>query len=165
MSDKNKVKFSEGVADDIKTAANQEISEMGKMLVKVFSDFLKKRVEGINIDELFSKKNQEGLVKLWSVQLAENGLIPKGYGGLSEELLVDNLHQDGYLDGMYVGYILALMSLVDNEAPKELILSVRDDIRPNLIGHHYNNKDEFIERFKNEKYRWINSAQKENVQE
>lgn len=160
MSDKNKVKFSEGVADDIKTAANQEISEMGKMLVKVFSDFLKKRVEGINIDELFSKKNQEGLVKLWSVQLAENGLIPKGYGGLSEELLVDNLHQDGYLDGMYVGYVLSMMALVDNEASKELILTVRDSVRPNLVGKHYNDRDELISNFKDEKYSWINSSDK-----
>ena len=42
------------------------------------------------------------------------------------------MHQTGYLDGLYVGYILAMMSLVDNEAPKDLILSVRDDIRPNL---------------------------------
>lgn len=160
MSDKNKVKFGEGVADDIKTAANQEISEMGKMLVKVFSDFLKKRVEGINIDELFSKKNQEGLVKLWSVQLAENGLIPKGYGGLSEELLVDNLHQDGYLDGMYVGYVLSMMALVDNEASKELILTVRDSVRPNLVGKHYNDRDELISNFKDEKYSWINSSDK-----
>lgn len=160
MSDKHEVKLGDGVVDDIKLTANQETSEIGKMLVKVFSDFLKKKIQGINFDELFSKRNQEELVKLWSVQLAENGLIAKGYGGLSEELLIDNLHQDGYLDGMYVGYVLSMMALVDNEASKELILSVRDSVRPNLFGNHYNDKDELISNFKDEKYSWINSSEK-----
>lgn len=74
---------------------------------------------------------------------------------MPEELLIDNMHQTGYLDGIYTGYILAMMSLVDNEAPKNLILSVRDDIRPNLIGHHYNDRGEFYKRYKSEKYGWI----------
>lgn len=100
---------------------------------------------------------------LWSEQLAKKGLISQVYAGLPDEVLIDNMHQIGYLDGMYVGYILAMMSLVDNEAPKDLILSVRDDVRPNLIGHHYNNREEFIKRYKNEKYVWINSANKDDV--
>ena len=162
---KSNVRIGEGVADDWKQEINQELSSIGKEFIDVLSKFVKGKIKGIDLEELFSKKNEEDLLALWSEQLANKGLIPKVYAGLPDELLIDNMHQTGYLDGMYVGYILALMSLVDNGAPKELILSVRDDIRPNLIGHHYNNKDEFIERFKNEKYRWINSAQKENVQE
>lgn len=162
---KSNVRIGEGVADDWKQEINQELSSIGKEFIDVLSKFVKGKIKGIDLEELFNKKNEEDLLALWSEQLANKGLIPKVYAGLPDELLIDNMHQTGYLDGMYVGYILALMSLVDNEAPKELILSVRDDIRPNLIGHHYNNKDEFIERFKNEKYRWINSAQKENVQE
>lgn len=162
---KSNVRIGEGVADDWKQEINQELSSIGKEFIGVLSKFVKGKIKGIDLEELFSKKNEEDLLALWSEQLANKGLIPKVYAGLPDELLIDNMHQTGYLDGMYVGYILALMSLVDNGAPKELILSVRDDIRPNLIGQHYNNKDEFIERFKNEKYVWINSVQKENVQE
>lgn len=162
---KNSVRIGEGVAGNLKQEINQELSSIGKEFIDVLSKFVKGKIKEIDLEELFSKKNEEDLLALWSEQLANKGLIPQVYAGLPDELLIDNMHQTGYLDGMYVGYILALMSLVDNEAPKELILSVRDDIRPNLIGHHYNNRDEFIKRFKNEKYVWINSAQKENVQE
>lgn len=160
MQNKNGVKLGEGVADDMKTAANQELSEAGKLLINVFAKFLKEKIQGINLEELFSKKNQEKLVSLWSNQLAEKGLIAKGDAGLPEDLLIDNMHQDGYLQGLYTGYILSLMALVDNDASEKLILSVRDEVRPNLIGHHYNNIDEFTNRYKDEKYNWINSAKK-----
>ena len=53
-----------------------------------------------------------------------------------------------------------MMALVDNNAEKELIISVRDDIRPNLIGHHYNDRDEFYKRYKSETYSWIERAEK-----
>ena len=59
------------------------------------------------------------------------------------------------------GYVLAMMSLVDNKADEKLILSVRDDIRPNLIGQHYNDRGEFYEKYKNETYSWIESTDKE----
>lgn len=84
--------------------------------------------------------------------------------GLPENLLIDNLQQTGYLDGMYVGYALSMMSLVDNDAPKDLLLSVRDDIRPNLIGHHYNDRNEIEECFKGKKYSWINNLSKEETE-
>ena len=41
-----------------------------------------------------------------------------------------------------------MMALADNAIPKDAILSVRDYIRPNLIGHHYVDRDEFISRYK-----------------
>lgn len=44
------------------------------------------------------------------------------------------------------------MSLADNNASNDLILAVRDDIRPNLIKHPYNDRDEFIDSFKSDKY-------------
>jgi len=160
---KNSVRLGEGVTDNLKQSVNQELSEMGKMFIGVISEYAKEKIQGINIDKLFSKKNEEDLLNLWSTQLAEKGFIPKGYAGLPENLLIDNLHQTGYLDGMYVGYALAMMSLVDNDAPKDLLLAVRDDIRPNLIGHHYNDRNEFVERFKSEKYSWINSLSKEDA--
>ena len=98
---------------------------------------------------------QEEIVLLWSNQLCEKELIPKGYNGLSYELLIANLHQTGYLDGLYAGYVLAMMALVDNNAEKELIIFVRDDIRPNLIGHNYSERNEFYKRYKSEVYGWI----------
>lgn len=52
-----------------------------------------------------------------------------------------------------------MMALVDNNAPKEMIIAVRDYIRPNLLGHYYGNKDEFIGPYKeNERYTWIEKA-------
>lgn len=161
----NSVRLGEGVVDNLKQSANQEISDIGKILISVISKYAKEKIQGINIGELFSKKNEEDLLNLWSTQLVEKGLISKGYAGLPDNSLIDNLHQEGYLDGMYVGYALAMMSLVDNDAPKELLLFVRDDIRPNLMRHHYNDRNEFIESFKSKKYSWINSLNKEDTTE
>ena len=159
----NNVKLGDGVADTWKQSANKELSDIGKILIDIISKFAKEKIQNIDLNELFSKKNEDELLNMWSGQLVEKGLISKGYAGLPEELLVKNLHQDGYLDGMFVGYALALMSMADNNAEKELILSVRDDIRPNLIGHHYDDRAEFTDRFKSEKYNWINSLSKEEL--
>lgn len=137
MSD-SKVKLGDGVADGLKNEANQEILSIGKMLIGVLSKYVKDKVQNIDLEKLLSKKDTDELISLWSSQLTEKGVLPKGYAGLPDNLLIDNLHQDGYLEGIYVGYALAIMSLVDNNAPEELILAVRDDIRPNLMGHHYN---------------------------
>ena len=98
---------------------------------------------------------------MWSGQLAEKELIPKGYAGLPDNLLIDNLHQDGYLNGLSVGYALAMMSLVDNNASKELAIAVRDEMRPNLIGQHYNDRNDFYNLYKSEKYNWIENSKKD----
>lgn len=37
----------------------------------------------------------------------KKGLIPQRYAGLPEELLIDNMYQTAYFDGIYTGYILA----------------------------------------------------------
>ena len=50
------------------------------------------------------------------------------------------------------------MSLVDNDASKELILSVRDDLRPNLVRHHYNDRDSFYLRYQDKAYSWVEKA-------
>ena len=89
-------------------------------------------------------------------------LIPKGYKGLPDNLLISNFRQEGYSDGLYVGYALAMMALADNNVSKDIIFSARDYIRPNLIGHHYNDQDEFISQYKSEKYSWIDSAREAN---
>ncbi len=157
----NNVKLGHGVADGLKSEANQELLSIGKMFIGLLSKYVKDKVQNIDLEKLLSKKDKDELMSLWSSQLAEMGLLPKGYAGLPDNLLIDNLHQDGYLDGIYVGYVLAMMSLIDNNASRELILSVRDDIRPNLMGHHYKNRDNFYSRYKAEKYRWVENTNKD----
>lgn len=95
------------------------------------------------------------ITKEWSEELYEKRLVPKGDSGLPDELVIHNFHQEGYLEGMYVGYILALMSLIENGADEKVLLAVRDAVRPNLLGHSYDDRDEFIDKFKNEKYQTI----------
>lgn len=82
---------------------------------------------------------------------------------MPDNLLIDNLHQDGYLASKYAGYALAMISLVDNNASKALILSVRDDVRPNLMGHHYNDRKKFHLRNKNEACSWDEKAKKRRL--
>lgn len=161
---KNGVRLGDGVADDLKQAANQELSDIGKMLIGIISKFAKEKIQGINIDELFSKKNEEDLLDLWSDQLAKKGFIPQEYVGLPGKYQIQNIQQTAYLDGIYTGYILTMMSLVDNEAPENLIFSVRNDVLPNLV-QHYNNREEVYKRYKSEKYGWINQASKKDATE
>lgn len=61
--------------------------------------------------------------------------------------------------------MLAMMALVDNNADENLILSVRDSMRPNLLGHRYDKCDEFSSLYKDEKYRWIESRKTEEKQD
>lgn len=152
------VRLGDGVVDETKTEANNRIKELVKMSVNMFFDYLESQMKDLpdTIKRLRSNPELEQKVEaLWSEQLFEEGLVPKGYSGLPDKLLVTNLHQDGYLGGMYVGYILAMMALVDNGASKDTILAVRDYIRPNLMGHHFDDRDEFIGQYKNEKYSWV----------
>lgn len=74
------------------------------------------------------------------------------------------MKQTAYLDGIYTGYILTMMSLVDNKAPENLIFSVRNDVLPNLV-QHYNNREEVYKRYKSEKYGWINQSSKKETPE
>lgn len=76
---KNRVRLGGGIVDNLKQSANQEILDIGKMFIGIISKYAKEKIQGINLDELFSKKNEEDLLNLWSIQLAERGLIPKGY--------------------------------------------------------------------------------------
>lgn len=161
---KNCVRLGDGVADDLKQSVNQEFSDIGKMLIGIISKFVKEKIQGINLDELFSKKNEDDLLALWSDQLAKNGLIPQEYAGLSGKYLIHNMQQTAYLDGIYTGYILTMMSLVDNKVPENLIFSVRNDVLPNLV-QHYNNREEVYKRYKSEKYGWINQSSKKEIPE
>lgn len=160
--EEEKVYLGEGIANEVKNVLNKETKEIINAAIRAFSKKIKEKIPelpdmvGAKIKNLAdSQKMVDEITKEWSEELYENGLIPNGYSGLPDKLLIHNFHQEGYLDGMYVGYILALMSLIDNEADEKLILSVSDDVGSNLIGHRYDDRDEFIDRFKTEKYQKI----------
>ena len=161
MSD-NKVKLGDGLSDGVKNQVNQEMLSICNLLLERFFEFIKMKVQNIDIEKLFSKKDKDEVISLWSSILVEKELLPKGYAELPDNLLIDNLHQDGYLAGLYDGYALTLMSLVDNNASEELILSVKDDVRPHLMGHHYNDREKFYLRTKDEAYSWIEKSSKDD---
>lgn len=156
--EEEKVYLGEGIANEVKNVLNKETKEIINAATKKIKEKIPELPDmvGAKIKNLAdSQKMVDEITKEWSEELYENGLIPNGYSGLSDKLLIHNFHQEGYLDGMYVGYILALMSLIDNEADEKLILSVSDDVGSNLIGHRYDDRDEFIDKFKTEKYQKI----------
>lgn len=163
MEKDKRIRLGDGVSDGLKNEVNQELLDVGKNLVSTFFAYLNGKVQNIDWDKIFSPKDKKELASLWAYQLAQEEMIPKGYTGLPDNLLVDNLHQDGYLSGLYAGYVLAMMSLVDNNAPDELILAVRDELRPNLIRHHYNDRDEFYNRYKDEKYKRVERLKSSNT--
>ncbi len=155
------VHLGDGVLNEAKSDINNRTNGLAKIAIDLVFDYLESKVKDLP-EAIKRLRDSPGtdreIVALWSEHLFKEGLVPKGYNGLPDNLLISNFHQEGYLDGLYVGYILAMMALVDNDAPKDLILTVRDYIRPNLIKHHYNDRDKFICRYKDEKYRWINNT-------
>ena len=94
--DKSNVKLGDGLADGLKSQANQEMLSTCNLLLSRFFEFIREKVEDIDFEKLFSKKEKDEILSIWSSVLAEKRLVPKGYAGLPDEFLVDNLHQDGY---------------------------------------------------------------------
>lgn len=112
------VHLGDGVADKVKENINENISDALTLLSNIVFDYLKGKTKDIpkEIEKLLSSPDaKQEIVAQWSNQLFEKGIIPKGYNGLPDELLIANFHQDGYLEGLYAGYVLAMMALVDNE--------------------------------------------------
>lgn len=52
--------------DNLKQSANQELSDVGRMLIGIISKYVEEKIQEVNIDELFSKRNEEDLINLWS---------------------------------------------------------------------------------------------------
>ena len=94
MSD-NKVKLGDSLTDGVKKQVNQETLRVCSLFLERFFDFIKEKVQDIDFEKLFSKKDKDEVIVLWSSILVENELIPEGYAGLTDNFLIDNLHQDG----------------------------------------------------------------------
>ncbi len=155
------VRLGDGVLDEAKNAVNSRTKKMVQMTINIFFDCLEDKIKDLpnSIKRLRNNPEiEQRVAALWSKQLFEEGLVPKTYSGLSDKLLVSNLRQEGYVDGMYIGYVLAMMALVDNNIAEDKILAVRDYIRPNLIRHHFDDRDEFIAQYENERYSWVEKS-------
>lgn len=166
----NKVHLGDGVIDKAKADTNRRMQELTKTVIDTIFDYVENKAKELpekidKIPQLIEKlrhnpETAQQIAALWSGKLYEKGLVPKGYAGLPDDLLIHNFHQDGYLEGMYVGYILSMMALVDNDASKDLILAIRDSVRPNLLGHSYDKSNEFTSKYKDEKYSWIETTKR-----
>ena len=150
--------FDDGVIDAVKDELNRQASQYARELVRKAFAFIREKSENLptEVEKLLSdKKAEDAVVSLWANQLYAEGIVPKGYVGLQDKDFVHNLRQEGYIDGMYVGYIQTLVAMIDNGVEKEKILAVRDALRANLWGHRYEDSAEFTNLLKDEKYRWI----------
>lgn len=157
------IHLGDGVLDEAKTDINSRTKDITKILIDGIFDFLEDKLKNLpeTIKQLRnSSEIEQKVAALWSEHLSEEGLISKSYSGLPDSMLISNLHQEGYLDGLYAGYALAMMALVDNDVSKDIIFAVRDYIRPNLWGHYYGDREEFFSRYKDEKYRWVDRTRR-----
>lgn len=158
----SKVKLGDGVADVTKGVINDRTKNLSQNLVNMFFDYLEQKVKELPETIRQLRNNSEAtqeIAKMWSDELYSKGYIPNGYVGLSDEMLIHNFHQEGYLDGLYAGYALAMTAMADQGIQEETIIAVRDILRPNLIRHTYEGRAEFTDLLKNEKYRWIEQAE------
>ena len=154
----NAKSFKDELFDEARTDITDKSKEFVKSLIYVIFDYAEKKVKDIPqvIEQIRNNpKVEQEISALWSEHLFKEGLVPKGDNGLPDDMLISNFHQEGYLSGLYIGYILAMMALVDNDISEDKIISVRDYIRPYLMRNYYKNSDEFIVQYKDEKYCWI----------
>lgn len=154
----NNLHSTNGVIDVAKADATARMKKLLTITIDAVFDFLEDKVHDFpeTVKQLYHNPELEQKINdLWSEHLLAEGLLPKEYSGLSDNLLISNFHQEGYSDGLYVGYMLAMMALIDNDVPKDIILAIRDYIRPNLIGRFYKDRDEVFSQYKNEHYNWI----------
>ncbi|MGB4610610.1 MAG: hypothetical protein WBH77_08325 [Saccharofermentanales bacterium] len=161
----NTVHFGDGIIDEAKAEFNNRTKGLIKIAIDLIFDCFERKVKNFpdKIPEIVQQLRnnpeiEQEIFVLWSEHLFEEGLVTKGYTGLPDNLLISNFHQEGYSDGLYVGYVLAMMALVDKNIPEDIILFVRDYIRTNLIGQRYDARDKIIEQYKEEKYRWIDET-------
>lgn len=168
----SEIELTDKIIGGLVNEAGKQALRIGNTLIDTLADYFVGKIQNIDVDELMNKLREllgklnkddmETLKSLWSARLVEKGLISSAYFGLSDGHIIDNLHQEGYLSGLYVGYALAMMSLTNNNAPEELIVSVRDDLRSHLTGHHFNNQDHPLSQYQDEKYSWIERFSESN---
>jgi len=160
-SNKKKVGLGDGVLDTAKTQANDRLGELAKIAINLVFDYLDEKVK--NLPETIKRlrndpETEKELISQWSEHLYENTLIPQSYKGLSDELLIHNFRQEGYLDGLFAGHVITMESLVDNNISSDMCVAITKSVLPNLIGHSYEDRGEYKEKYDELRNQW--NAQK-----
>lgn len=160
------VHFGDGVLDAVKTDTNSRFQELTKILIDLVFDYLEKKVKNLpeTIKQLRNAPEMEKTVSaLWSEQLFEKGLIPKGYCGLPDEFLIHNFHQDGYLDGLYSGYLITVLALADSGVSKDTLLAARGTILDRLVPQRYEERGDLCQQLEGKIRKWseVSEAEKQ----
>ncbi len=142
--------------------ANNKMNELMETLLDVIFEFAKNEGSKAISDKLSeviewvnnNSEEERKIVTLWSERLAEKELVPKPYGGLSDKLLIHNFHQEGYLDGMYIGYLISMITLAENGVSKNVILDTKKDIIPKFFKKSYEDMDELRKDLEAEMKKW-----------
>ena len=163
-SQQGDVRLGDGVLNAGTVKANEILKNLLELAMQKVGDYAAQEIKDISIEDaiskvmaLFQKKEIKAeIVASWSAHLYEQGIVPEGYVGLSDEMIKDNFVQEGYLMGCRAGFYATVMALADNGVPKELAVPVRDDIYPIIGGHYYKNfSKDFRDKCHDEKYRWL----------
>jgi hypothetical protein len=116
--------------------------------------------------ELVDKAKQ--ILKKSDVQKDFEELLHEAYwkDGLNKDSVVNSLNltihntlQDAYNDGRMDGYHLMMMGLIENNAPKELLITIKDYFRHNFGGHFFENRRKVREQYE-EMMKHYNEAKK-----
>lgn len=133
------VRLGDGVADAAKAAANRRGQDIAERAVDFVFDYIEEKAGDIPdaIKNLLKKpETRKEISTLWSKHLYEQGVIPKGYVGLSDDLILQNYKQDGYQMGLHVGYLNALADMADRNMPRDVIIEMYKGIG-SKVGRRY----------------------------
>lgn len=162
------VRLGDGVLDAAKTTANERAQQLASSLMNKFWDFVEQKLTELpeSLKALRDNpKTEEEIVSLWSQQLYEQGMIPKGYCGLPDDLLIHNFYQDGYVEGMYVGYLISMVTLAEAGVSKQALLDAKKDIIPQFLGKGYDDRTALCQDLKRKMENWNTESDSESESE
>ena len=154
------VHLGDGVADVAKSKANEKMQGIASDLVDMLFNYIESKVKDIPETIKRLRDNPEikkEVASLWSEQLYAQGVIPEVFAGLSDDLLIHNFHQSGYMDGLYVGHLLTLAAMVEHDMSCEDIDYISKSVY--LLQLDYEKRSELIQQLK-DKIRGYMSRQK-----
>ena len=151
------VHLGDGVLDAAKATANERASDLAVTLTHMLFDYFVGAVKDLPEtikNWLANPETEKEVAALLSHQLYEQGVIPEGYSGLPTDLLIHNFHQDGYLDGMYAGYLISMIALEESGISKDVLLAARKTIMPRFFKKSYEDRKELFEELEGEMRKW-----------
>lgn len=154
------VSFGNGVLDAVKATTNERSRILAEAAVNKMFDYFEEKVKDLpeKVKRLRnSPETQERFIELWSEQLYEKGMVPKGYKGLPDDLLIHSFQQDGYIEGIYVGILLTLSTLIDQGASKQMIIELRKQAMPKVGYKYYEDREALINDLNEKIGSWLKS--------